>query len=154
MNFTVDGKRFNFNYLISDYTGTLSEHSRIIPCVKEKTAQLKNLFKRIIVLTADTMGSAERELSSLNIKLKIINRNTSIQKREFLESIGAEECIAIGNGNNDIEMFKVAGLSLAVINKDGCNAKLIQHADLVFNSICDALDALINPKILISLLRN
>ncbi|AEA33515.1 HAD family hydrolase [Hippea maritima] len=154
MKFSVDGKEFNFKYIISDYTGTLSEHSKLIPCVKEKIHKLKNRFEGIIVLTADTMGSAEKELSNLNIELKILNENTAIQKREFIESLGAENCIALGNGNNDIEMFKVAGLSLAIVNKDGCNAKLIQHADLVFNSICDALDALINSKILISLLRN
>lgn len=43
--------------------------------------------------------------------------------------------MVIGNGMNDIEMFKVATLSIAVIGEEGCAGKLIVQSDIVVSSI-------------------
>ncbi len=143
----------NLRYLVLDYTGTLSEHGTLIDCVKPKLIKLSNEFEKILVLTADTFGTAETQLKGLPVEVVVFDSKTGKSKRELVEKLGSDHCVTIGNGNNDIEMFKVSALSIAVINRDGCNAKLIQYADLVFNSICDALNSLINPKIAFSLLR-
>jgi len=50
-------------------------------------------------------------------------------------------------------MLKNARLSIAVINKDGCFAKLINEADIVACSTNDVLDGLIDTRKIVSLLR-
>ncbi len=143
----------DLRYLLLDYTGTLSEHGKLIGCVEDKLKTLPNKLERILVLTADTFGTAKKELKDLPVEVIILKHPTSKGKLRIVNALGPEHCVAIGNGNNDIEMLKASKLSFAVINGDGCNAKLISHADLVFRSICDALEALIDPRIIISLLR-
>ncbi len=140
-------------YLLLDYTGTLSEHGKLMNCIKEKIQQLSGKFEKIFVLTADTFGTAERELKGLPVEVKILKHPSSEGKIEVVKKLGGEFCVSVGNGNNDIEMLKLTKLSLAVINKDGCHAKLIGVADILFKSTCDALDAISEPKVLISLLR-
>ena len=48
-----------------------------------------------------------------------------------------------GNGFNDIKMFDIAGLSIAVMDKEGVCAALIPHADVLVRSAEEALDLLI-----------
>ncbi len=143
----------NLKYLLLDYTGTLSEHGKLINCIKEKLFILSNNFEKIIVLTADTFGTAHEELKDLPVDVKILEHPTSKGKLEVVNKLGGKYCVSIGNGNNDIDMLKTTNFSIAVINRDGCNVKLIKYADLIFKSTCDALDSLIDPKIIISLLR-
>ena len=143
----------NLKYLLLDYTGTLSEHGKLINCVKEKLLILSNNFEKIIVLTADTFGTAHKELKNFPVEVKILEHPTSKGKLEVVNKLGPEYCVSIGNGNNDIDMLKTTKFSFAVINRDGCNAKLIKYADLIFKSTCDALDSLIDTRIIISLLR-
>ena len=145
--------KLNLEYLLLDYTGTLSEHGRLMDCIGYKLETLHDKFKKILVLTADTFGTAERELKNLPIEVTILKHPTSKGKLKIVNKLGPENCVAIGNGHNDIEMLKASKLSFAVINRDGCNVRLISCADLVFKSTCDALDALIDPRIIISLLR-
>ena len=143
----------DLKYLLLDYTGTLSEHGKLMGCVKDRLKTLRNEFEKVLVLTADTFGTAKKELKDLPVEVVILKHPTSKGKLKIVNALGPEYCAAIGNGNNDIDMLKASKLSFAVINGDGCNAKLINHADLVFKSTCDALEALIDPRIIVSLLR-
>lgn len=145
--------KFHLKYLLLDYTGTLSEHGKLIECVGEKLTKLSRHFEKIYVLTADTFGTAEKELKGLPVIVKVLTHPSSKGKVDVVNSLGGEYCVSIGNGNNDIEMLKLTKLSFAIINRDGCNARLFSASDIVFKSICDALDSLIEPKIIISLLR-
>ena len=145
--------KLHLKYLLLDYTGTLSEHGKLIECVGDKLIKLSENFEKIYVLTADTFGTAEKELKGLPVIVKVLKHPTSQGKVDVVKSLKAANCVAIGNGFNDIEMLKLTKLSFATINRDGCNAKLLSIADIVFKSICDALDALIEPRVLISLLR-
>ncbi len=145
--------KLNLKYLLLDYTGTLSEHGKLMECVKEKLLMLSDKFEKIYVLTADTFGTAESELKGLPVIVKVLTHPSSKGKIDTVKALGGEYCVSIGNGNNDIEMLKLTKLSLAVINRDGCNARLLNSADIVFKSTCDALDSLLKPKVLISLLR-
>ncbi len=143
----------NLKYLLLDYTGTLSEHGKLMNCVKDKLETLQSKFDKILVLTADTFGTAKEELKDIPVEVVILKHPTSKGKLNIVNELGPEYCVAIGNGNNDIDMLKASKLSFAVINKDGCNAKLINHADVIFKSTCDALEALADQRIIISLLR-
>ena len=61
--------------------------------------------------------------------------------------------MAIGNGNNDREMLEGAGISVAVLGKEGCSAKTLAVADILVPSIEDGLDLLLKPHRLKATLR-
>ena len=87
----------NLKYLLLDYTGTLSEHGKLINCVKEKLLILSNNFEKIIVLTADTFGTAHKELKNFPVEVKILEHPTSKGKLEVVNKLGPEYCVSIGN---------------------------------------------------------
>ena len=154
LSIKLEGIDLSIEYLLLDYTGTISEHGRVLEGVQEKIEHLREKFKKIVVLTADTFKSVTKQLEDFEVEVVIFNEKTGKAKLEYMKKLGCDKCAAVGNGNNDIEMLQKAALSIAVINKDGCNANLIRNADLVFRSTYDALDALIDERILISLLRD
>jgi soluble P-type ATPase len=63
---------------------------------------------------------------------------------ELVKKLGKEKTVAIGNGFNDIDMFKEAILSVAVIEGEGACSKLILNSDIVTRSIDEALDLFLN----------
>ncbi len=146
-------ERIELKYLLLDYTGTLSENGRLIHGIRERLEKLSAVFDGIEVLTSDTFHSAERELKGLRLNINILEGEAGTQKLDKLNELGAKYCVAIGNGNNDMLMLKYARLSIAVINGDGCFAKLINEADIVVKSTNDILDGLIDTRKIISLLR-
>jgi soluble P-type ATPase len=74
-------------------------------------------------------------------------------KVRALESYGANRCVAIGNGANDTEMLAAAALGIAVVGPEGASSAALAAGDVVCNSIVDALDLLIEPRLLIATLR-
>lgn len=85
--------------------------------------------------------------------IKIKHKNGSKQKRDFVNKIGAQNCICIGNGANDTLMFKECNLSIAVIGKEGLSTQALKNADILVKDICDALNMLSNPKRIVATLR-
>jgi soluble P-type ATPase len=75
-------------------------------------------------------------------------------KRRFVESLGAEGVVAIGNGRNDRRMLEAARLGIAVIQGEGAAAGTVAAADLVVPTIADALDLLAHPLRLVASLRD
>jgi soluble P-type ATPase len=89
--------------------------------------------------------------SPLLIKIKL--KNGSEQKRDFVNKIGAKNCICIGNGSNDTLMFKECKLSIAVMGQEGLSTQALKNTDILVKDICDALDMLFNPKRITATLR-
>lgn len=52
-------------YLICDFTGTISVDGKLLPAIKEKLNEIGSNLK-IFVLTADEFGKAEEELKDVN----------------------------------------------------------------------------------------
>lgn len=130
--------------VVFDYNGTLAVDGKLIEEVKELLRELKK-YVNIQVLTADTYGTAKAECSELELSVSTFPREmASVAKRDIVESLGAEKTICVGNGVNDIEMFKVSKLSIAVIEKEGCSGKLMAHCDIVVASIKDALQLILS----------
>jgi soluble P-type ATPase len=75
------------------------------------------------------------------------------QKAEFVDGLGSQSVVAIGNGANDVEMLHRAALGIAVLGGEGLAAKCLNAADIVVPSIEVALDLLIYPKRLLATLR-
>ncbi|MGB9911871.1 MAG: HAD hydrolase family protein, partial [Candidatus Kapaibacteriota bacterium] len=74
-------------------------------------------------------------------------------KAEFVEILGPDATVSIGNGSNDAKMLKVSSLGIAVIGKEGASNKALQNADIICNSIEDALTMLLNPELIVATLR-
>ena len=67
--------------------------------------------------------------------------------------LGGATNIAIGNGNNDREMFAESRLAIVVMGTEGCCVQSLLAADIVVNSPLDALDLLLHPDRLVATLR-
>lgn len=150
----IPGKeKIILNYLVSDFTGTLSVDGNLIPGVKEKLNELAEKLK-IYILTADTFGKAKTALEGVKAEVIILSSgNEDVQKEEFVKKLGAEKVVAFGNGRNDRRLLKVAKIGIAVLLEEGCAVETLLNADIVVKSPIDAIDLLLNPKRLIADLR-
>ncbi len=140
-------------HLVSDFTGTLSVDGKLLPGVRERLNRISNFFT-IHILTADTFGMARAELEGVNCEIHILTgEDHDIQKEEYVKTLGAENVIALGNGNNDRRMLKAAKVGIAVCLNEGCSIDALKSADISVLSPIDALDLLLNPKRLKATLR-
>ena len=146
-------KKIELYTLLLDYNGTIAIDGKIPNSVKERICKLCDEF-RILVLTADTYGTAREQCKELPVEVCTFPvGNAADYKRDILEQYGKETCVCIGNGRNDIQMFQGAALSIAIIGIEGACSALLRESDICVTSIEDALDLLLNPKRIIADLR-
>ena len=133
-------------YLVCDFTGTLSLDGYLLPGLREKLNAIAN-FLKIIVLTADEFGKARIELRDVNCEVYIIEgKDVDFQKAEFVRKLGAEKVVAFGNGANDRKMLKIARLGIIVAGREGCAVEALLSADIQVTNATDGLNLLLNPK--------
>ena len=145
--------RLEIEHFVSDFSGTLSENGFLVPGVKEKLNELAEKIS-VHVLTSDTFGKARTELEGITCTVHILEgEDHTGQKEKYVLDLGADKVAAIGNGNNDARMLKVAGLGIAVCLKEGCSAESLQAAKIFVHSPIDAVELLLYPKRLIATLR-
>ena len=137
--------------LVLDMNGTTSQDGKLLPGVADRIRELATRI-RITVLTADTFGLAESSWAHLPVHVEIIK--TGHDKRKRIEELGVQSLVAIGNGRNDVEMVKAAAIGIAVIGPEGASGELLRCADVVTNSIDDALDLVAKPTRLKATLRD
>lgn len=70
-----------------------------------------------------------------------------------LNATGAQRCAAIGNRTNDVAMLSAAALGIAVIGPEGASTAALAAADVVCRSILDALDLLLDDRVIVATLR-
>ncbi len=140
-------------HLVSDFTGTLSVDGRLIEGVRERINKISE-FLKVHILTADTFGKAREELKGINCEVHILHgEDHDVQKEEYVRRLGPEGVVAIGNGNNDRRMLKVARVGIAVCLLEGCSRDSLTSGDILVHTPVDALDLLLNPKRLKATLR-
>ena len=140
-------------YLVCDFSGTLSVDGVLIDGVAGRLKQLADKLE-IHVLTADTHGTAARAVKDVRCRLAILDlKYQDMQKEQYIEKLGTNQTVAIGNGNNDRMMLKSSRIGIAVCLAEGLATEAARSADIVSSSINDALDLLIYPKRLIGTLR-
>ncbi len=137
-------------HLALDFTGTLSKDGRLLPGVKEPVHVLSSRV-RLVVLTADTRGTAREELAGLPVELYLVTDGA--EKARLARELGPAVLAAIGNGRNDVELLALAVLGIAVLGAEGTAAELIRVARVVAPDIIGALDLLIEPERLTATLR-
>lgn len=141
-------------HLVLDYNGTVACDGRLIAGVEERLEALSGRVE-IHVLTADTFGSAARELTGVPCRLSVIPEgNQADAKREYIRRLGADSCACMGNGVNDRLMLEESGLGVAILQTEGASPTTMLAADVVVPGIGEALDLLIHPLRLAATLRD
>ncbi len=140
-------------HVVADFTGTLSVDGVLLPGVRERLGKVSE-FLKLHVLTADTFGKAKEELAGVKCQFHLLQGSDhDTQKEAYVISIGPEGVVALGNGNNDRKMLKVARVGVGVCLREGCAKDALVSADVLVTSPNDALDLLLNPLRLKATLR-
>ena len=140
--------------LILDYNGTIAVDGQPVQGVKERLIALARHVE-IHVLTADTFGGVEKKLSDIPCKIHILPLGAQDKgKMEYVDRLGADKAVCIGNGRNDVMMLKKAALGIAVVQNEGAAASAVLSADVVVTDILFALDLISNQMRLIATLRS
>ncbi len=93
--------KLNIRHLVSDFTGTLSIDGCLLPGVQDMLAEVERILD-VHVLTADTFRKAHAELKGVECSLTILSgADIDRQKERYIQDLGPEQVIAIGNGAND-----------------------------------------------------
>ena len=139
--------------LVLDMNGTITTDGTLIPGVAALLERLKNTLT-IYLLTSDTLGVGAAVAAELGIPIFKVGSRGGEDKLDFLNTIGAEESIVIGNGYNDRLIAEHSALSIAVLGAEGCSVKTLQEADIAVTSILVALELVLNPMRIIATLRD
>ncbi len=88
-----------------DYNGTIAVDGHLIEGVASRIREITE-FAQVSVLTADTFGTVRTECGGLPVDVRVFARDdASACKAAIVRELGAEGCVCIGNGFNDIVMF-------------------------------------------------
>jgi soluble P-type ATPase len=75
-------------------------------------------------------------------------------KRQYIQQLGCETTVCVGNGRNDRLMLDGAGLSIAVVQAEGVAVQAVLAATVLSPDILAALDLLTHPLRLVATLRS
>lgn len=140
--------------MVFDINGTLTTDGVLIEGVAERLAKLSARVE-VQLLTADTRGTAATLAEQLGVSyVRIPAGEEAAAKRDYVDALGSDEVIAIGNGNNDAGMLGAARVGVVVIGDEGASTKALLAADVVVRDINDALDLFLDPVRLLSTLRS
>lgn len=140
-------------HLVTDVNGTLAVDGQLIDGVARQIMSLRDRLE-IHILTANTHGKQAEIDRQLNLRAHIIEMGREAeQKANFVESLGAETVVAIGQGANDVGMLRTAGVGIAVMSVEGLAVDALNAANLVMPDTISALALLENPVRLIASLR-
>ena len=146
-------KKLQLEHLVLDYNGTIAFDGAMIDGVKESLAELSQMLT-VHVITADTFGSVKKALENIDCNLALIPLDhQDVAKLEYVNNLGCEKTVSMGNGVNDRLMLKASALGVAVIQGEGAAFETLASADVVCTDIQSALSLLNNPLRLIATLR-
>jgi len=144
---------FAFQNIVLDYNGTMGCDGNLLPGVKERLNLLAENLE-VHIITADTFGLCKSSCVGIKAVIHILTSATGgTEKEQYVESLGPEGVMAIGNGSNDALMLARAAVGVAVLGPEGTSTQALKASDVVVMDINAGLDLLINPKRLIATLR-
>ena len=141
------------DHLVCDVNGTLAVDGQLLEGVARG---LRNLSDRLQIhmLTADTHRRQHQIDAQLGLSAERIAPGGEAQaKADFIQRLGAENVVAIGQGANDAEMLRAAGLGICVLSREGTAVETLLAADLVTRDIGVALELLEKPLRIVATLR-
>jgi len=151
----IPGKgELELKYVVFDVNGTLAVDGQLLPGVPELLDNLKE-YLEIHLLTADTHGKQAEIDSILNLKAdRIKTGDEAHQKSAYVENLGPNNTIAVGQGANDSLMLKSAVIGICILSAEGSALETLLGSDLVVPDIQSAIKILLNPTRLIASLRS
>jgi P-type E1-E2 ATPase len=155
MNIDIPGFGvLDLQHLVFDFNGTIARDGKLLSNVDKTLKDLASQFT-IHVLTADTCGTVEKQLDGLPCTIHIISCGMEAeQKQHYVNSLGAEHVLCIGNGTNDRLMLKASRLGIAVFEGEGTAVSAVLEADIIARSIYDALGLLMIPHRIVATMRS
>jgi P-type E1-E2 ATPase len=140
-------------HLVCDVNGTLAVDGQLMDGVMQRLSLLSDRLT-LHMLTADTHGRQDIIDRQIGIQaVRIPPGNESAQKTEYVKKLGADTCVAVGQGANDAGMLQAAALGICVLSPEGTATETMIHADIITASIVDALDLLEKPLRIVATLR-
>ena len=147
-------KVLHIEHVVLDYNGTMAIDGELIAGVADLLVRLADHLD-VHVVTADTFGKARSQLQGVPCTLTILPAGDQAEaKRTYVQQLGAERTVCMGNGRNDRMMLDEAALGLVVVQREGAAVETLLAADIVCESIVDALSLLLNPLRLKATLRS
>lgn len=154
ISLTIPGRGdYELEHLVMDVNGTIAVDGQLIEGLAKKIGSLRD---RLIVhlLTADTHGLQSVIDEQLGLTaVRIAQGSESFQKAEYVNKLGCEKVVAIGQGSNDAEMLEIARLGICVMSAEGTAKETLLAADLIVPNIIYALDLLEKPMRIVASLR-
>ena len=144
---------YRLEHLVMDVNGTLAVDGELIEGVAWKLSTLHGLV-RIHLLTADTHGKQyliDQQLGLTAVRIR--PGGEAFQKAEYVNRLGSESVVAVGQGANDVEMLKAARLGICVLSVEGIARDTLLACDLVAPTILSALELLEKPARITASLR-
>jgi len=153
-------ERIELEHLVCDFNGTLAEDGCLWEGVAWRITRVAAILQ-VHLLTADTYGTAQRAAEILqeacdasDVARPVWERVASGQEKEqYLQRLGAQSVVAIGNGANDVDMLRAAALSICVMGSEGACTEALLASQLVVTNPIDALDVILRPSRLTATLR-
>ncbi|HSB67126.1 MAG TPA: hypothetical protein VLD65_11135 [Anaerolineales bacterium] len=140
-------------HLVCDVNGTLAVDGQLLDGVKHRLSVLSDRLT-LHMLTADTHGRQyiiDRQIGIAAVRIP--PGNEAEQKAEYIKKLGAESCVAVGQGANDAGMLQAAALSICVLSPEGTALETMLQADIIVPNIFEALELLENPLRIVATLR-
>jgi P-type E1-E2 ATPase len=140
-------------HLVSDVNGTLAIDGQLADGLPRLLSGLLDRLE-IHLLTADAYRRQDQIDQQLNLQaVRIPPGDESGQKADYVQRLGADHVIAIGQGANDVGMLKQAAIGVCILSAEGAATEALLAADIVVPDIYTALDLLHKPLRLVSTLR-
>jgi P-type E1-E2 ATPase len=140
-------------HLVCDVNGTLAVDGQLVDGVKQRLSVLSDRLT-LHMLSADTHGRQDSIDRQIGISaVRISPGNEAEQKAEYVKQLGADSCVAVGQGANDAEMLQAAALGIFVLSPEGSAVETMLKADIITSNIFEALELLEKPLRIVATLR-
>jgi P-type E1-E2 ATPase len=141
-------------HLVCDVNGTLAIDGRLIEGVSRKLSMLSDRLQ-VHLLTADTHGQQKVIDTQLGLRaVRITDGDEARAKADYIQELGPEAVVAVGQGANDAGMLKEAAIGVGIISIEGLSSEALHAADVFVTDIHAAFDLLENPIRLVATLRS
>ena len=138
--------QYSLEHLVMDVNGTLAVDGQLIEGVVEKLAVLRAQLS-LHLLTADTHGRQALIDKQLGLTAtRIASGGEARQNADYVDRLGRETVVAIGQGANDSDMLAAASLGICIMSLEGTAREALLACDLVAPTILSALELLEKPK--------
>lgn len=141
------------NHLVCDVNGTIAVDGKLIDGVSRSLKLLRDRLE-IHLVTANTHNAQSQINFQLELDAHILQPGDEAgQKEAYVEALGAEHVVAVGQGANDAKMLRAAVIGICVLSREGTSAESLHTADIFVPDIVSAFELLEKPLRLIATLR-